>query len=802
MFTTGDITGFGLDRSLFFTMGCHAGLSVADIAVGVFNDNDQDWAQTYASQGALYAANTGYGYGDTTSVALSERLMAQFAERLDGTMTVGQAMIFAKQQYFGDLGLYGAYDEKALQEATFYGLPMYKLGTGTPAIPTPVTTTTDPVTGIQSTTVSASPVITQASTGVGQLFSVDGDVQFTHFRPLQPIVRTDVTPTDPTLTARGAMITSLTTTDITGVDIAYARPIIDLSANEQEVESDEMVFPTTFASVSLFNAPPGPSTVGPVARRQQLNIIAGQFTSPADGDTFGTERLFNDYDATVYYSDSADYTKPKLNQIQAALVGNQASFIVDVSDDVDVARVVALYRQATTAGVSTWVSVDLVEGSPWSGGGAVDPSALVGGKLDYLIQAIDSSGNVAVSTFKGLFHKAEELPPPPSGSGVEVSGTQGNNGWYTSSVTITVTGNPAVTIDGKSAIPNGSSVYVITDDGPHTVKVGDVTFGVLIDKTPPVIASGLQGAVFITGSAAPFSSLCVDAGSGVASCPEVDTSNPGDVNPSFEAEDVAGNTSHLIVEYAVVDLLGAIAVIDPIGAIDQSVEAKVSGTSTSNTTATWNWGDETSSTASHDGTDFTGEHVYTTPGVYPVTITVNHNDGRLIQSALYQYVVVYDPTGGFVTGGGWIDSPPGAYTPGDSTDPDVTGKANFGFVSKYKKGRTTPEGNTQFQFKAGDLKFKSTLYDWLVISGAKAQFKGEGTINGELAPNGSPYEFLLVAFDADWNENDSHLNDRFRIKIWYGNVVVYDNKAGEPDNSDEATALGGGSIVIHDGKKK
>ena len=321
----------------------------------MYLDNDDDFAQTYASQGALYAANTGYGYGDTTSVALSERLMAEFAERLDGTMTVGQAMIFAKQQYFGDLGLYGAYDEKAIQEATFYGLPMYRLGTGTPAAPTPVTTTPDPVTGIQSTTVSASPVITQTSTGVGQLFSVDGDVQFTHFRPLQPIVRTDVTPTDPTLTARGAIITSLATTDFTGVDIAYARPIIDLSANEQEVESDEMVFPTTFASVSLFNAPPGPSTIGPVAQRQQLNIIAGQFTSPADGDTFGTERVFNDYDATVYYSNSGDYTKPKLNQIQAALVGNQASFIVDVSDDDDVARVVALYRQSTTtASVSTW----------------------------------------------------------------------------------------------------------------------------------------------------------------------------------------------------------------------------------------------------------------------------------------------------------------------------------------------------------------------------------------------------------------------------------------------------------------
>ena len=42
-------------------------------------------------------------------------------------------------------------------------------------------------------------------------------------------------------------------------------------------------------------------------------------------------------------------------------------------------------------------------------------------------------------------------------------------------------------------------------------------------------------------------------------------------NPSFEARR-RSNASHLSVEYTVVDLLGAIAVIDPIGAIDQSVE--------------------------------------------------------------------------------------------------------------------------------------------------------------------------------------------------------------------------------------
>jgi hypothetical protein len=38
------------------------------------------------------------------------------------------------------------------------------------------------------------------------------------------------------------------------------------------------------------------------------------------------------------------------------------------------------------------------------------------------------------------------------------------------------------------------------------------------------------------------------------------------------------------------------------------------------------------------------------------------------------FLVVYDPDVGFVTGGGWIDSPESAYMP----DPSLTGRANFG----------------------------------------------------------------------------------------------------------------------------
>ena len=134
-------------------------------------------------------------------------------------------------------------------------------------------------------------------------------------------------------------------------------------------------------------------------------------------------------------------------------------------------------------------------------------------------------------------------------------------------------------------------------------------------------------------------------------------------------------------------------------------------------TGTINWGDGTSSASITEiggsGTA-SGSHSYAGAGVYTVSMTVRDDDTGVSNQSIFQYVVVYDPNAGFVTGGGWIDSPLGAYRP----NPSLTGKANFGFVAKYQKGKSVPDGNTEFQFKAGDLNFKSTSYDWLVISGA------------------------------------------------------------------------------------
>ena len=200
-------------------------------------------------------------------------------------------------------------------------------------------------------------------------------------------------------------------------------------------------------------------------------------------------------------------------------------------------------------------------------------------------------------------------------------------------------------------------------------------------------------------------------------------------------------------------------------------------------TENWEWGDGSPSTSE-------GTHTYTEPGLYQVTVTVDDGDGGSDSTTTSAYIVVYDPSGGFVTGGGFIDSPPGAYL----AEPTLEGTANFGFNSKYKKGANVPDGSTQFQFQTAGLNFHSNTYEWLVVAGAKAQFKGSGTVNGEPG-----FSFMLTAADGDLKGDDAFMADGFRIKIWNDGGVIYDNGVGLDDTADPQD-IRQGSIVIHEPK--
>ncbi|MFC2067217.1 hypothetical protein ACFLUO_09275 [Chloroflexota bacterium] len=175
-------------------------------------------------------------------------------------------------------------------------------------------------------------------------------------------------------------------------------------------------------------------------------------------------------------------------------------------------------------------------------------------------------------------------------------------------------------------------------------------------------------------------------------------------------------------------------------------------------------------------------------GVYDVYVRGLDSAGN-VGTADSILLAVYDPGAGFVTGGGWINSPASAY----KADPGLTSKVNFGFVSKYKKGADVPTGETEFQFKIADLNFLSDSYQWLVIAGAKAMYKGTGTINGV-----GNYGFMLSAIDEDLTPSTDV--DLFRIKIWdkdNEDSIVYDNQISTEEDANLITSIGGGNIVIH-----
>lgn len=188
----------------------------------------------------------------------------------------------------------------------------------------------------------------------------------------------------------------------------------------------------------------------------------------------------------------------------------------------------------------------------------------------------------------------------------------------------------------------------------------------------------------------------------------------------------------------------------------------------------------------------TTTHTFSEAGVYRVALTVTDN-GNLSGTAttvngLPAMVVIFDPSAAWVSGGGWFNSPAGAFIP----IPRATGLATFGFVSRYQNGKSVPDGTTGFQFLNGNLHFQSTSYEWLVVSGGKkAQYKGTGTING----SGS-FRFMVTVIDGDQPGGDGL--DRFRIRIWSdSNGLIYDNETNFPDGDVPTSVLGGGNIVIH-----
>ncbi|MCZ6915484.1 MAG: PKD domain-containing protein [Gemmatimonadetes bacterium] len=427
--------------------------------------------------------------------------------------------------------------------------------------------------------------------------------------------------------------------------------------------------------------------------------------------------------------------------------------IVEVSDDVG-GSVPDWYRYAGHSGDLNFAT------QPWHGDAGFERTDAAGNETaavwiieepgDYTIRFFEREDGVAIDAF---ILQLSDLAAP-TGNGPPESETA----VPTEPLEVAADTDPVVADEGQTANNTG------------TVSDGD---GVTLSTSVGSVANNGDGtwswSFGTTDGTAESQIVTIDA----------DDGNGGAAQTSFTltVNNVAPTVTSVTVPGA------------PVAIGDQPVSASATftdpaGTADETYTCTVDYGDGSGPQGGTvGGTTCTGPNqTYAEAGVYSVTVAVTDKDGGTGSLTAETFFVIYDPTGGFVTGGGWINSLAGAY----KLDPSLTGKVHFGFVSKYKRDATVPTGNTEFRFRAGDLNFRSSSYEFLGITmdGTNAMFKGLGTIIGGLAPAGSEFQFMI------WARDDGR--DTFRIKIWYedgGEMLIYDNGFDQ--------AIGGGSIVTH-----
>jgi len=172
-----------------------------------------------------------------------------------------------------------------------------------------------------------------------------------------------------------------------------------------------------------------------------------------------------------------------------------------------------------------------------------------------------------------------------------------------------------------------------------------------------------------------------------------------------------------------------------------------------------------------------------------ISFNLDENDYYWGDNTDYVTLIIYEPEGDFVTGGGWIE--------------DVNGnKANFGFNIKYKKNGL-PKGQAIFVYREGDYNIIVKSNAWVgmaiisddnyTIFEAKCNIKKVDRLTGEIVWEDGNYRLVIEAWD---NSNDGK-EDIIQIRVYDKIGIVFYESGFDPFGF-----LCGGNIVIHIDDKK
>lgn len=500
LFTVEEYLALENRSHLMVTPGCHSGLSISQMV---------NWADSNALVG-----NTGYGYGDTEIVSLSERLVELTTERI-GSMPVGVAVRNALNAYAEQLYTITPYDMKIMEEFTLYGLPMARAvgasaasatsSFGASAAPegTEPRIFTDPFTGLPSSIADLGySDLTSVGSSPDAWVNAGYDLLTVRGRAVLPTDSVEVSSTG--RIAAGVLVTALSSPAKT----SFSPLMFDPQAGEQYTPGSTTDDARTTAGETTFPA----SVQGSVKHvlgddgnwHDRVVIVPARHYTESGTDEL---EVFTDVNIqTLYRPDdwSGAAATPYISRSIGRTEGEVVEFDITVPplETGTTERVLVLFRNDLATG--PWQSIDLAsaDGVNWTG----RRSGVATGTFEFIVQAVSSSGDVASATGKAINFETISAAIDQAVSVAVFDAGDPAFGWYPGRDGVDVVARADGTnlcryvLDGSEITLSGTTADIdIEGDGEHLLAVyggdgcGDVAFlQVAIDGTPPITEASLE----------------------------------------------------------------------------------------------------------------------------------------------------------------------------------------------------------------------------------------------------------------------------------------------------------------------
>ncbi len=435
--TAGELIASSVDlrNALIFSAGCHAGYNIVDNDGIPFVTRQPDWGQAFAQKGATLIAGTGYQYGDTDFIEYSERLYLEFSRQLrtgSGPVTIGDALVAAKQKYLADTAQLRGIHEKALIEATLFGFPMMSLDmpgarltdTGDTSVvggTTPAASNPGSSLGLATADITVTPLFSEHTVELTSVADPATPVTAFYLSGSDGVVSSPVEPTLPleqvNVSVPGNVLRGVGFRGGSYTDLADILPLS--GAPTTEVRGVHAPFQTdVFYPVQMWRTNYFAALADPAAGTTRLAITPAQFLSDIDGTPDGTLRRFDSLNFRLYFNNNvgtfannsipALAAPPTIAQVTAVPDTNTVHFTMKVIGNPasGVQEVWVTYTAVNGPFAGQWQSLDLNQNSSdttlWQGD--LDLAGTNSLDVRYMVQAANGVGLVSLATNLGAYY--------------------------------------------------------------------------------------------------------------------------------------------------------------------------------------------------------------------------------------------------------------------------------------------------------------------------------------------------------------------------------------------------------------